>query len=105
MTNKEEQQKAGIAEQPRGQRMGRGNDLDENRYEKEAISHHAATPALRGERPESSEHFADDSTQHIGSDSVTPRSNTPSVPAAIPTNTKFGESGGEAEFKQRQEGK
>ncbi len=102
MTDKEEQQKAGIPERPRGQRMGRGGNPDQNRVEKENIAHSAATPALRGERPESSDFFADDSAQQVATDAVTPRSNTPSIPATLPTNTPLGQSGGEAEFKQRQ---
>jgi hypothetical protein len=37
-----------------------------------------------------------------GSRPEAPRDNTPSVPAAVPTNEKLGESGGEREFKARQ---
>lgn len=105
MTNKEEQAKAGISEEPRGQRMGRGNDLDQKREEKENIAQPGGTPALHGNRPESSEFFADDSSQQVGTDPVTPRSNTPSIPAAMPTDTPLGQSGGEREFNQRNEGK
>jgi hypothetical protein len=36
-----------------------------------------------------------------GSSGEAPRDNSPSVPAATPTNTKLGESGGEREFKAR----
>lgn len=96
------QHTAGIPTTPRGQRMGRGDDYDPNRHEKEDIAEAGATPALRGMRPEASDHFADNSTQQVGSDPVTPRSNTPSIPAAIPSGTPFGQSGGEAEFKQKQ---
>jgi hypothetical protein len=96
MATKKDQHKAGAPQQPRGQEMGRGDDRDQNREAK------AETPALRGRRKQESEFFADKSSQHVGADGATPRSNTPSVPATLPANTKLGESGGEKEFKQRQ---
>lgn len=102
MTNKEDQRKAGAPVEPRGQRMGRGGDYDPNRHEMEDISEERATPAISGDRPESSDFFADTSSQHFGGDAVTPDHNSPSVPAAIPSGTALGQSGGEAEFKQRQ---
>jgi hypothetical protein len=43
------------------------------------------TPSLRGRRKQASEFYADESKQHAGADAATPRSNTPSVPAAMPT--------------------
>ena len=96
MATKKDQHKVGAPQKPRGQEMGRGDDKDQNREAK------SDTPALRGRRKKENEHFADKSSQHVGSDAATPRSNTPSVPATLPANTKLGESGGEKEFKQRQ---
>ena len=60
------------------------------------------TPAQRGRRKTANKFFADDSSQMAGSGNEAPRDNSPSVPAAVPTNTKLGESGGEKEFKARQ---
>ncbi len=100
--SEEEQQKAGIPAQPRGQRMGRGDDLDLNRVEKEKLAHSGATPAISGDRPASSDFYADQSSQQMGGDSVTPSHVSPSTPAAIPTGTPLGQSGGEQEFKQKQ---
>lgn len=96
MSTKKEQQKIGAPQKPRGQEMGRGDDVDKNREAK------AETPALRGRRKEANKLFADESSQHVGSDGATPRSNTPSLPAAMPTGVPLGESGGEKVFKQRQ---
>ncbi len=96
MSTKKAQQKAGAPPKPRGQEMGRGHDTDQNR---EAM---ADTPALRGRRKKANEMFADHSSQHVGSDAATPRSNTPSLPAAMPTGVRLGESGGEKSFKRRQ---
>lgn len=96
MATKKEQHKVGAPPKPRGQEMGRGDDLDQNRQAK------AETPALRGRRKQENEFFADESSQHVGADGATPRSNQPSVPAALPAEAKLGESGGEKEFKQRQ---
>lgn len=96
MSTKKEQQKAGAPLKPRGQEMGRGNDTDQNREAK------ADTPALRGRRKTANKMFADESSQHAGADAATPRSNTPSLPAAMPTGEPLGESGGEKVFKRRQ---
>ncbi|HEX8492303.1 MAG TPA: hypothetical protein VF658_05640 [Pyrinomonadaceae bacterium] len=96
MSTKKAQQKVGAPEKPRGQEMGRGDDADQNR---QAM---ADTPALRGRRKGANKMFADESSQHTGSDAATPRSNTPSLPAAMPIGVPLGESGGEKAFKQRQ---
>lgn len=96
MSKKEDQQKVGAPQKPRGQEMGRGSDHDQNREAK------AQTPALRGRRTEANKMFADKSAQHVGADGATPRSNTPSLPAAMPTGVPLGETGGEKVFKQRQ---
>jgi hypothetical protein len=96
MSTKKAQQKAGAPPKPRGQEMGRGHDADQNR---EAM---ADTPSLRGRRKQANKMFADESSQHAGADAATPRSNTPSLPAAMPTGEPLGESGGERVFKRRQ---
>ncbi|HEX8474195.1 MAG TPA: hypothetical protein VF666_09200 [Pyrinomonadaceae bacterium] len=97
MVSKKAQSKAGIAEKRRGQQMG-----DERSAPDRTLDAKTATPALRGRRKSASKFFGDDSSQNVGSDGEAPRDNTPSVPAAIPTGTKLGESGGERVFKQRQ---
>lgn len=96
MSAKKDQHKAGIPAKPRGQQTGRPGNPDQNR---EAMKD---TPALRGRRKKASEMFEDESAQHVGADAATPRSNTPSIPAAAPTGLPLGQSGGEKEFKQRQ---
>ena len=96
-TSRKTQAKAGAPQKRRGQQMG-----DERSMASKIDEAQAETPALRGRRKEASKFFADDSSQHTGARGETPRDNTPSVPAAIPTGVKQGESGGEAEFKARQ---
>ena len=99
MASRKSQAKAGIPAQRRGQQMGdaaKTNSPDKLEESKEN------TPALRGRRKTENQFFADDSAQQAGSNSARPRSNTPSIPAALPTGTKLGESGGERAFKQRQ---
>lgn len=97
MTSKKSQSKAGIAERRRGQQMGDARSAPDK-----TASAKQETPALRGRRKGASKFFADDSSQNVGSDGEAPRDNTPSVPAAIPTGTKLGESGGERVFKKNQ---
>ena len=98
MVNKKAQSKAGIAANRRGQQMGDGRSNSPVKQEEAK----ANTPALRGRRKDANKFFADDSSQQTGSDAATPRSNSPSLPAAIPTGVKHGEPGGERVFKQRQ---
>src|SRR5207253_8337008 len=95
MSSKKDQHKVGTPRKPRGQQMGVAGNPDHNR---EAMKE---TPALRGRRKKATKMFADESSQHVGGDAATPRSNTPSLPAAIPTGKKLGETGGERAFKQR----
>ena len=95
--SKKAQAKAGVPAARRGQQMG---DETSSRDKKEFAEEH--TPALRGRRKAANKFFADDSSQQTGSRGEVPRDNTPSVPGAVPTNTKLGDSGGEREFKQRQ---
>jgi hypothetical protein len=94
--SKKDQHKVGTPPKPRGQQTGFKGNPDQNR---EAMKE---TPALRGRRKKATKMFADESSQHVGGDASTPRSNTPSVPAAAPTGKKLGETGGERAFKQRQ---
>lgn len=96
MSNEEAQSKAGIPAKRRGQQMGDAANPDQNREAE------AETPALRGRRPEENEMFAEDSAQQIGSNPSAPRDNSPSTPAAIPSGTPLGQSGGEKVFKERQ---
>lgn len=98
MASRKAQAKAGIPAQRRGQQMG---DAKTNNPNKQTESKDD-TPALRGRRKTENQFFADDSAQQTGAEGDRPRSNTPSVAAAIPTGKKLGESGGERAFKQRQ---
>ena len=100
MVSKKAQSKAGISERRRGQQMG-----DERSQPDKTKEAKQETPALRGRRKSASKYFSDESAQAVGSDGEAPRDNTPSVPAAIPTGTKLGESGGERAFKERQKAK
>jgi len=96
MVSRKAQSRAGAPAKRRGQQMGDARSAPDKtkRAEEE-------TPALRGARKSASKFFGDESSQRAGSDGEAPRDNTPSVPAAIPTGTKLGESGGERAFKQR----
>jgi|SRR5215213_4969552 len=96
-TSKKAQNKAGIPARRRGQQMGDERSQPDKRTESEK-----ATPATRGRRGDANKFFADDSSQMTGSRGESPRDNSPSIPAAVPTDTKLGESGGEREFKARQ---
>lgn len=97
MASKKTQSKAGVPARRRGQQMG-----DERSQPDKTLEAKEQTPALRGRRKEANEFFADESFQNTGARGEVPRDNTPSVPAAVPVNTKLGESGGEREFKDRQ---
>ena len=96
-TSRKTQAKAGVAEQRRGQQMGdersKPSRVDEAQREK---------PALTGRRKPAGQLHADDAAQRKDTSGKSPRSISPSVPAAIPVGVKQGESGGEAEFKARQ---
>jgi hypothetical protein len=96
-TSRKTQAKAGVPERRRGQQMG-----DERSQPSKVDEAQQQTPALRGRRKDASKFFADDSFQSVGTRGESRRDNSPSVPAAVPTNVKQGESGGEAEFKARQ---
>jgi hypothetical protein len=96
-TSRKTQAKAGVAEQRRGQQMG-----DERSKPSKTDGEQREAPALSGRRKTANKFFADDSAQRTGTSGESPRDNSPSVAAAIPTGVKQGESGGEAEFKGRQ---
>ena len=97
MVSKKAESKAGIPQKRRGQQTGdersQPGKMDEAKKE---------TPALRGRRKEASKFYADESSQMVGSGGEAPSAAAPSTPAAIPANTKLGESGGERAFKRRQ---
>ncbi len=97
-TSRKTQAKAGVPERRRGQQMGDERSMPSKIDEAQS----EGTPALRGRRKAASKFYGDDSYQRTGTRGETTRDNTPSVPAAIPTNTKIGESDGEPEFKARQ---
>lgn len=99
MASRKTQAKAGIPATRRGQQMG--DAAKTNNPNKQAESK-ADTPALRGRRKTENQFFADDSAQQTGAEGDRPRSNTPSISAAIPTGQKLGESDGERVFKERQ---
>ncbi|MFN2480228.1 MAG: hypothetical protein ABR554_01920 [Pyrinomonadaceae bacterium] len=99
MANRKAQGKAGIAAERRGQQMGDARSTNAPAKQEQAEEQ---TPALRGRRKGANKVYADDSAQAAGSNAARPRSNSPSVPAAVPTDTKLGEPGGERVFKQRQ---
>ncbi|HKP73595.1 MAG TPA: hypothetical protein VJT82_11695 [Pyrinomonadaceae bacterium] len=98
MANKKAQSKAGIPANRRGQQMG--DERSNSPVKQEEAEEN--TPALRGKRKDANKFFADESSQQTGSNAARPRSNQPSLPAALPTNVKKGESGGERVFKERQ---
>jgi hypothetical protein len=98
VVNKKAQSKAGVAANRRGQQMG--DERSNSPVKQEEAEEN--TPALRGKRKDANAFFADESSQQTGSNAARPRSNTPSLPAALPTNVKKGESGGERVFKERQ---
>lgn len=98
MASRKAQAKAGIPAQRRGQQMGDAKTNSPNKQDESKEN----TPALRGRRKAENKFFADDSAQQAASEGDRPRSNTPSIPAALPTGKKLGESGGERAFKQSQ---
>ncbi|MCA1636657.1 MAG: hypothetical protein LC802_24060 [Acidobacteria bacterium] len=98
MVNKKAQSKAGIAATRRGQQMG--DERSNNATTQEAAK--TDTPALSGRRKKANKFFADESAQQVGGSPAAPSSTSPSAPAALPTNVKKGESGGEKVFKARQ---
>jgi len=90
---RKDQHTVGTPVRPRGQQTGFAGQNDQNREEKEE------TPAVRGRRQSANKMSADASSQHVGSDSTKPATNSPSVPAM---NVKAkGASGGETQFKKR----
>ena len=100
MSSKEDQSKVGIPERQRGQQTGEGDKPTESMADQN-LEDMADTPAMSGDRKEANKMFADDSSQHFGSDAVTPKGASPSTTAAIPSGQPLGESGSEKAFKQR----
>ena len=93
MATRKDQHTVGVRAKPRGQQMGFAGNPDQNRQaEKE-------TPSRLGKRPRSNKLAADRSAQNVGSDSVTPRTTSPSTPAM--TAGAKGDTGGEKVFKRR----
>jgi len=90
---KKDQHNVGTPTKPRGQQMGFAGNPDQNRKMLEE------TPAVRGDSKRANKMFGDASTQHIGSDPITPSTNSPSTPA-MNTAVK-GDTGGEKVFKRR----
>ena len=96
MSSKKAQSKVGRKPKPRGQQTGFVGNPDQNREE---IKN---TPALRGRRKAANKMFDDESQQQVGANPSAPSANSPSLPAAMPSGVKLGESGDEKAFKQRQ---
>ena len=96
-TSRKTQAKAGVPEKRRGQQMG-----DERSKPSKTDEAQRGTPALTGRRKTAGKFHADDAAQRRGTSGKSPRSISPSVPAAFPVGVKQGESGGETEFKARQ---
>ncbi len=90
---KKDQHKVGTPPKARGQQTGFAGNPDQNRQEQNS------TPAVRGRRKEANKMAGDVSAQHVGSDPVTPSTNSPSTPA-MNTSGK-GDTGGEKVFKRR----
>lgn len=99
MASRKAQAKAGVPSTRRGQQMGDSRSTNTPAKQEQSKQN---TPAARGRRKSTNKFYADDSAQQTGSNAARPRSNSPSIPAAHPTGTKLGESGGERIFKQRQ---
>jgi len=93
MRIKKDQHKVGTPPKPRGQQTGFAGNPDQNRQEQKS------TPAVRGRSKEANKMAADASAQHVGSDSVTPSTNSPSTPAM--STSKKSDTGGERVFKRR----
>jgi hypothetical protein len=96
-TSKKAQSKAGVPAQRRGQQMG-----DERSGKNKTVEAKEQTPALSGRRRKAANKFFGDVSSQSGSSGESLRDVSPSVPAAVPTGKKIGESGGEKSFAQRQ---
>jgi hypothetical protein len=98
MATKKAQSKAGIAAHRRGQQMGDERSNSPNKMGEAKQN----TPPLSGRRKLANKYLGDESAQAGGGSAAAPRTNRPSTPAALPTNVKKGEPGGEKAAKQRQ---
>jgi hypothetical protein len=90
---KKDQHKVGTPPKARGQQTGFAGNPDQNRQEQNA------TPAVRGHSKEANKMAKDASAQHVGSNPVTPSTNSPST-SAMNTSDKS-DTGGEEVFKRR----
>jgi hypothetical protein len=97
MNEAKDQHLVGTPEKPRGQEMGLPEENDKNQKAD------AETPAINGDQSAGNEMSADRSNRNVGSDSVTPSTTTPSVPAAMPSENQSNQ-GGEKEFFNRNKG-
>lgn len=93
MGTRKDQHRVGAPKKPRGQQTGFAGNPDQNRKEMKT------TPAIRGRRKKVYKMFGDASEQHIGGDSVTPSTNSPSTPGMMPIAK--GDSRAERVFKRR----
>ena len=98
MASRKTQSKAGVPAARRGQQMGDERSGGANKQQESK----ADTPALSGRRKDANKFFADDSAQQAAAEGDRPRSNSPSVPAALPTGAKLGESNAERAGKRNQ---
>jgi hypothetical protein len=90
---KKDQHKVGTPPKARGQQTGFAGNPDQNRQEQNS------TPGRTRAQQGSEQNAKDVSAQYVGSDPVTPSTNSPSTPA-MNTYGK-GDTGGERVFKQR----
>jgi hypothetical protein len=97
MATKKAQSKAGIPARRRGQQMGNEKTNSPNKPSEAKQN----TPALSGRRKLANKFLSDTSAQAGGGNAAAPRTNRPSTPAALPTGTRLGESGGERAAKSR----
>lgn len=100
MSDKHDQHTVGIPQRRRGQQVGDTRSAIQNRDDADWEE----TPEINGDVRRSENQFiADNSSQHFGGDATAPDHVSPSTPAAIPEGQPLGQSGGEKEFKQRQQ--
>src|SRR5260370_17348364 len=90
---KKDQHNVGTPAKPRGQQVGFAGNPDQNRKMLKE------TPAVRGDSKRANKMFGDASAQHIGSDPVTPSTNSPSTPAM--NTSSHCDAAGEKVFKPR----
>ncbi len=99
-SSKKTQGKAGLPAARRGQQMGDARSANTGEPDESQAD---ATPTRDG-RTKANKFFADDSAQSVGGDAAARARTTvsPSVPAALPTGQKLGESNVERAGKRNQ---